>query len=113
MSLLSAQSIWYIFANNCTGHHRHLAKHVKREVVTVVETVYVQATAAPQVIVYVDQNGNPISTTTEQPVTLQTQVVPAPAASTPEAAPAAVDYTNNREQEPAPIPVAIAVPAGA
>lgn len=113
MSLLSAQAIQYISANYHIGHHRHLAKHVKREVVTLVETVYVQATAAPQVIVYVDQNGKPISTTTEQPVTLQTQVVPAPAANTPQPAPAAVDYSNNREQEPAPIPVATAAPAGA
>ena len=50
-----------------------------------VETVYVQATAAPHVIVYVNENGVPISTTTEQAVTLQTQVVPAPAANTPSA----------------------------
>lgn len=41
--------------------------HVKKNVVTQVETVYAQATAAPQVIIYVDQNGNPVSTTTEMP----------------------------------------------
>ncbi len=74
--------------NNHPGHHRHLANHVKRDVVTYVETVYVQATAAPQVIVYVDQNGAPVSTTTEMPVTLQTVVKEEPAAPTPDAIPA-------------------------
>lgn len=64
---------------------------MKRDVVTLVETVYVQATAAPQIIVYVDQNGVPVST--------QTQEVPAPATPTP----AAVEYTN-RKPEPVPDP---------
>lgn len=87
-------------------HHRHLANHVKRDVVTYVETVYVQATAAPQVIVYVDQNGVPVSTSTERPVTLQTVVKEEPAAPTPDAIPAATpDYEAPAAVPEAPTPV--------
>lgn len=66
--------------------HAHAALHAKKDVVTQVATVYAQATAAPQVVIYVDQNGNPVSTTTEMPVQAAAATV-APAAP---AAPAAV-----------------------
>ncbi|KAG0647303.1 Soluble cell wall 10 [Hyphodiscus hymeniophilus] len=45
---------------------RHLNKHAKKDVVvTIIDTVYAEATAAPEVIVYVNQFGTPVSTVTE------------------------------------------------
>lgn len=46
----------------------HAHQHVKKDgdvVVTVVDTVYAEATEIPEVIVYVDGAGNPVSTTTQ------------------------------------------------
>lgn len=49
--------------------HAHAVQHqnVKKEdvVVTIIDTVYAQATEVPEVWIYVDQEGNPVSTTTE------------------------------------------------
>lgn len=56
-------------------------------------TVYAEATAVPHVIVYVDQNGNPVSTTTKMPDTAaetEAPAVPAVPSPTPEAAAAPV-----------------------
>lgn len=45
---------------------RHAHQHDRKDtVVTIVNTVYAEATSGPNVIVYVDETGNPISTTTE------------------------------------------------
>lgn len=44
---------------------RHAHQHEKKDVVvTVVETAYAEATAAPHIVIYVDQDGKPISTET-------------------------------------------------
>lgn len=46
--------------------HAHQDKHEKRDVVvTVVDTVYAEATEAPEVVVFVNQFGTPVSTMTE------------------------------------------------
>merc|ERR1711964_143543 len=50
-------------------------------VVTVVNTVYAEATDAPQVIVYVDADGKPVSTTTQGVSPAQTPAPAAPAVS--------------------------------
>ncbi|KAH6721378.1 cell wall glucanase [Leptodontidium sp. MPI-SDFR-AT-0119] len=68
---------------------RHVHEHqlIKKDgdvVVTVVNTVYAEATDSPQVIVYVDQDGKPVSTTTEGLPAVQT---PAPAPAPVEVAP--------------------------
>ncbi|KAL2072318.1 hypothetical protein VTL71DRAFT_11661 [Oculimacula yallundae] len=65
---------------------RHVHEHdlVKKDeviVTTIVNTVYTQATDSPQVIVYVDGDGNPVSTTTEGLVAAQ--ATPAPEAPAP------------------------------
>ncbi|TVY46646.1 Cell surface mannoprotein [Lachnellula occidentalis] len=57
--------------------HRHLHRHEKKDVVvTVVETDYAQPSEEPEVIVYVNQDGTPASTTTsylaDAPVTSAT-----------------------------------------
>tara|TARA_R110002060_G_scaffold34986_1_gene45851 strand:+ start:1047 stop:2141 length:1095 start_codon:yes stop_codon:yes gene_type:complete len=57
-------------------------------VVTVVNTVYAEATDAPQVIVYVDADGKPVSTTTQGVSPAQTPAPAAPVAPAP-VAPAA------------------------
>lgn len=49
--------------NNYTGRHAH--QHEKNDVVvTVVETAYAEATAGPHIVIYVDQDGKPVSTET-------------------------------------------------
>ncbi|KAF8866174.1 glycoside hydrolase [Acephala macrosclerotiorum] len=48
--------------------HERQHQHAKKDgdvVVTIVDTVYAEATEVPEVIVYVDQAGKPISTTTQ------------------------------------------------
>ncbi|KAE8450032.1 hypothetical protein EG329_007171 [Mollisiaceae sp. DMI_Dod_QoI] len=82
-------------------HHIHERqhRHVKKDedvVVTIVDTVYAEATEVPEVIVYVDESGAPVSTTTQMinvpnAAIWSTQhgVGPTPSASaTPTAAPA-------------------------
>jgi len=64
-----------------------------------VETVYAQASAAPQVIIYVDQNGNPVSTTTEMPVQAAATAAPAVAV--------AVSVNNDVSAASAAIPAAV------
>merc|ERR1711964_465559 len=71
--------------------HAHEHKLVKKDgdvVVTVVNTVYAEATDAPQVIVYVDADGKPVSTTTQGVSPAQTPAPAAPVAPAP-VAPAA------------------------
>lgn len=67
---------------------RHVHDHlVKKDdvVVTVVNTVYAQASEVPEVIVWVDQNGVPVSTSTKDFVSVATT---APAVAAAAAAPA-------------------------
>jgi exo-beta-1,3-glucanase (GH17 family) len=45
--------------------HNHRALHKKRDLVTVIDTVYVEATETPEVIIYVNTAGVPLSTTTQ------------------------------------------------
>lgn len=85
-------------------------------VVTVVNTVYAEATDAPQVIIYVDQNGKPVSTTTEggQAVVVSTAApvaaysaasAPAPVVEIPApvvAAPAPTTYSAAPVSTPSP-----------
>ncbi|KAM3086423.1 hypothetical protein ACMFMG_000558 [Clarireedia jacksonii] len=47
------------------NRHNHRALHKKRDLVTVIDTVYVEATEIPEVIVYVDTAGVPYSSTTQ------------------------------------------------
>merc|ERR1719377_8072 len=66
--------------------HAHEHKLVKKDgdvVVTVVNTVYAEATDAPQVIVYVDADGKPVSTTTQGVSPAQTPAPAAPVAPAP------------------------------
>ncbi|PQE28086.1 cell wall glucanase protein [Rutstroemia sp. NJR-2017a WRK4] len=47
------------------NRHNHRALHKKRDLVTVIDTVYVEATETPEVIIYVNTAGVPLSTTTQ------------------------------------------------
>ncbi|CZT53255.1 related to glucanase [Rhynchosporium secalis] len=91
--------------------HEHQLVEKDNVIVTVVSTTYAQATDAPQVIVYVDQNGTPVSTTTEGlHAPAQTPAAaPAPAPVVPAPAPpveAPVEAPVVAESVPAPAPVA-------
>jgi len=93
--------------------HAHQEKHVKKDnaVVTVVDTVYAHETHAPEVIVYVNQAGAPVST-----VTKNMDIAPTPS-SNPVAAPAPVKEAQSDaspstpDAAPAP-PAASSTPAG-
>ncbi|TVY38193.1 Cell surface mannoprotein [Lachnellula subtilissima] len=63
------------------GLRRHLHRHEKKDVVTVVEIDYAQPAEEPEVIVYVNQDGTPASTTTSYPAVAP--VTSATPASTP------------------------------
>jgi len=90
---------------------RHVHEHqlAKKDdvVVTVINTVYAQATDAPQVIVYVDQDGKPVSTTTEGVAAVAVQT-PAPEVPAPAQSPAPVEAPIVAESVAAPAPAPVA-----
>ncbi|RFU30976.1 hypothetical protein B7463_g5352, partial [Scytalidium lignicola] len=99
------------------GHrHEHWRRHQKRDAVaTVVDTVYV-----PEVIVWVDEDGNPVSTATTNVPVPTTFVSSSPAvvpsatgtpASAPAPAPAQADNAAAVAQAPSPASSAAASPA--
>lgn len=57
----------YLFSIGRRHEHEHKHKNLKKDevVVTVIDTVYAQPSEVPEVIVYVNQFGDPVSTTTE------------------------------------------------
>jgi len=94
--------------------HAHQNKHAKKNtgdvVVTVIDTVYASPTQAPDVLVYVNQFGVPLSTITEGIVEQVPSVwstaygtpPPAPSTSTT-STPPAPDTTSTSEAAPAPV----------
>ncbi|KAH6677461.1 cell wall glucanase [Halenospora varia] len=85
---------------------RHAHKHAKKDVlVTVVDTVYAQATAGPNVIIYVDQAGNPISTTTEGVAAVPISTA-APSPATSAAAVVVQNVQSSSSAAPVVVPVA-------
>ncbi|OTA99315.1 glycoside hydrolase family 17 protein [Hypoxylon sp. CI-4A] len=79
-------------------HHQHAHKHgtnkdaiQKRDKITITDSTRTAATEMPEVVIYVDQNNNPIRTTTETvvyvPVSSETEPAPAPQTSTVEVPP--------------------------
>ncbi|KAK0101514.1 hypothetical protein ONS95_006681 [Cadophora gregata] len=79
------------------AHEHKLAKKDGDVVVAVVNTIYAEATDSPQVIVYVDQDGKPVSTATEGVAPVQTPAPAAPVAP----APAAIQVAPAVENAPA------------
>jgi exo-beta-1,3-glucanase (GH17 family) len=98
--------------------HAHEHQHAKKDViVTVIDTVYAEATAQPEVIVWVDQFGDPLSTMTEGLLEYPPSIWSTAAASTilpptPEPAPAASTSAAPAPVVPAPV-ADVEVPAPA
>ncbi|KAI1501563.1 glycoside hydrolase superfamily [Biscogniauxia marginata] len=94
--------------------HRHVHRHranrdlmPKRDKITVTDAAYPSATERPEVVVYVDQYGNPVRTATETVVYVpvsSTDAPEAPAPSTPEAAPPSAASVPPVEQPAPPAP---------
>ncbi|KAI4197612.1 MAG: hypothetical protein LQ346_002957 [Caloplaca aetnensis] len=82
------------------SHHQHVKRHGPRKVVQVIETKTAVVTG-PEVIVYMDGNGQPVSTTTLQ--NSQAPPTPAPQAN-PAPAPAPVPAPAPAPQQPQPQP---------
>ncbi|KAI1340666.1 glycoside hydrolase superfamily [Xylariaceae sp. FL0016] len=105
--------------------HQHRANRafIKRDRVTVTEATYPTPTEMPEVVIYVDQNGNPVRTATETVVyvPLSTQDPQLPPASIPEptmqvppagsAPPVAAPETPPSPKEPIPQPISTAEPS--
>ncbi|KAA8566402.1 hypothetical protein EYC84_008971 [Monilinia fructicola] len=65
LSLAGFSLLQLSLAQPFNRHNAHRVIHNKRDLVTVIDTVIVEASRIPEVIVYVDPSGNPTSTTTE------------------------------------------------
>ncbi|RAL64574.1 hypothetical protein DID88_001609 [Monilinia fructigena] len=65
LSLAGFSLLQLTLAQPFNRHNAHRVIHNKRDLVTVVDTVVVEASQVPEVIIYVDPTGDPISTTTE------------------------------------------------
>ncbi|APA14200.1 hypothetical protein SS1G_12024 [Sclerotinia sclerotiorum 1980 UF-70] len=65
LSLAGLSLLQLTLAQPFNRHNAHRAIHNKRDLVTVVDTVVVAATEVQEVIIYVDSEGNPLSTTTK------------------------------------------------
>jgi exo-beta-1,3-glucanase (GH17 family) len=98
--------------------HAHEHQHAKKDViVTVVDTVYAEATAQPEVIVWVNQFGDPLSTMTEglleyPPSVWSTAAASTILPSTPQPAPVASTSAAPAPVVPAPV-ADVEVPAPA
>ncbi|KAI0122318.1 glycoside hydrolase family 17 protein [Daldinia grandis] len=78
---LSLLSLLGLSAGQPRHQHQHLHRHranrapiAKREKITVTDSKYSTTTEVPEIVVYVDQNNNPIRTTTETVVYVPTSV---------------------------------------
>ncbi|TGO12079.1 hypothetical protein BTUL_0095g00370 [Botrytis tulipae] len=65
LSLAGFSLVQLTLAQPFNRHNAHRAIHDKRNMVTVIDTVVVEATEIPEVIIYVSTDGAPLSTTTE------------------------------------------------
>ncbi|ATZ47405.1 hypothetical protein BCIN_02g06910 [Botrytis cinerea B05.10] len=65
LSLAGFSLVQLTLAQPFNRHNAHRAVHDKRNLVTVIDTVVIQATEIPEVIIYVSTDGTPLSTTTE------------------------------------------------
>ncbi|KAF7912371.1 uncharacterized protein EAF01_001392 [Botrytis porri] len=65
LSLAGFSLVQLTLAQPFNRHNAHRAIHDKRNLVTVIDTVVVEATEVPEVIIYVSTDGTPLSTTTE------------------------------------------------
>ncbi|KAF7883807.1 hypothetical protein EAF00_011119 [Botryotinia globosa] len=65
LSLAGFSLVQLTLAQPFNRHNAHRAIHDKRNLVTVIDTVVVEATEIPEVIIYVSTDGTPLSTTTE------------------------------------------------
>ncbi|TGO88372.1 hypothetical protein BPOR_0166g00100 [Botrytis porri] len=65
LSLAGFSLVQLTLAQPFNRHNAHRAIHDKRNLVTVINTVVVEATEVPEVIIYVSTDGTPLSTTTE------------------------------------------------
>ncbi|KAB8293107.1 hypothetical protein EYC80_007466 [Monilinia laxa] len=65
LSLAGFSLLQLTLAQPFNRHNAHRVIHNKRDLVTIVDTIVVEASQVPEVIIYVDPAGNPISTTTE------------------------------------------------
>ncbi|CAD6456012.1 4bb43fbb-fb90-4c5b-b468-08e0779dd3ae [Sclerotinia trifoliorum] len=65
LSLAGFSLLQLTLAQPFNRHNAHRAIHNKRDLVTVVDTVVVASTEVQEVIIYVDSEGNPLSTTTK------------------------------------------------
>ncbi|THV45306.1 hypothetical protein BGAL_0504g00010 [Botrytis galanthina] len=65
LSLAGFSLVQLTLAQPFNRHNAHRAVHDKRNLVTVIDTVVVEATEIPEVIIYVSTDGTHLSTTTE------------------------------------------------
>ncbi|KAF7943304.1 hypothetical protein EAE96_011233 [Botrytis aclada] len=65
LSLAGFSLVQLTLAQPFNRHNAHRAIHDKRNLVTVIDTVVVEATEIPEVIIYASTDGTPLSTTTE------------------------------------------------
>ncbi|KAI0599657.1 glycoside hydrolase superfamily [Biscogniauxia sp. FL1348] len=99
--------------------HRHRANRdpvVKRDRITVTDTAFPSQTEVPEVVVYVDQNGNPIRTATETvvyvpPSTKTSQVAPPPPAVSVASVEQPAPAVSNPNPPPPPAPTEPVSPA--
>ncbi|KAK8015877.1 1-3-beta-glucan synthase component FKS1 [Apiospora marii] len=91
-------------------HHRR-AFIPKRDKVTVTDAKIAKPTEIPEVVVYVDQFGNPVRTATETVVVNPTAPPAAPPVVPPAAVPASPAPQAPQPQPPAPAPAASSAPA--
>lgn len=101
--------------------HERAHRVVKKDVVTIIDTVYAEATDVPEVIVYVDQNGNPLSTITEGAhanpsasawsTAFGATPTPSPATPSPSTSAAAAPVADSSPAPAAAAPVAVSSPA--
>ncbi|KAI9643477.1 Cell surface mannoprotein mp65 [Ciborinia camelliae] len=67
LSLAGLSLLQLTLAQPFNRHNAHRAAHDKKDLITLVDVVYVQAAEVPEVIIYVDPAGHPLSTTVEFP----------------------------------------------
>ncbi|TGO37924.1 hypothetical protein BHYA_0086g00390 [Botrytis hyacinthi] len=65
LSLAGFSLVQLTLAQPFNRHNAHRAVHDKRNLVTVIDTVVVEATEIPEVVIYVSTDGTPLSSTTE------------------------------------------------
>ncbi|KAK8022462.1 family 17 glycoside hydrolase [Apiospora rasikravindrae] len=107
-ALLAASSLLQLSVAQPRRHnHPHDVHHrrafiPKRDKVTITDSKVTKPTEIPEVVVYVDQFGNPVRTATETVVVAPASIPPVPALPAPQAP---------QSQPPAPAPAAPSAPA--